>query len=209
MTNYFKTADLNKNFPESKNLSELIESLSLWAHKRGQVICSISVNGVHLNEQEEKKFAQVPLNQIEEIKIQTQTPQMLLDESLIDCREHLKKLMAGYEQIATLFRKGDAHHAHRSHRFAIDGMQQFFEVVSYYGQLFESVRGPLPPLWHKLEKKLPEVLDQILDSYEKKDYFLVADLLEYDLLSVLEEWDRLINQICDENDKQNPEAVVS
>lgn len=208
MQNFWKTDDIAKNFPEANNLEGVIDALCNWTQQRGRVVCSITVNGVRLNESEEKKFSKMPVREISEIKTESQTPEELLDESLIGCREHLKKLLEAYEKISFLFRQQDIHYAHRYHRYAIDSMQQFFEIVSHYRILYEATREALPIRWAELEKLVPAVLDQILAAYEKKDYNLVADLLEYDLLGLLEDWDKLINQICD-NDKQNAEATYS
>lgn len=205
--NFWTTSDLKKNFPLAQTLGDLIEAVSKWAVSKGRVVCSITVNGIKLrDEEEEKKFSAMKTVEIQEFKIETQTPEALLDESLISCYDHLLRLIEVYEKTAYLFRIQDIAYADKYHETALKGFYHFFEHISNYAVVYTSLRGELTATWKELESKLPAVLSQVLAAYEKKDYHLVADLLEYDLLELLEKWKKEIATLSDNAIKDGPAA---
>ena len=197
LENFWSNADLKKNFPLALNLGNLIEALTQWFESRGRVICSISVNGMKLKESEEVKFANVKISDIQELRVESHTPEGLLDESLIGCQEHLLRIIDVYEKCAYLFRVQDIPYASRYHELALTGIYHFVDLVNNYAIVYESLRGKLSSAWLKCAQDLPECLTKICSAYEQKDYNLIADILEYELLEILENWKKEISALAE------------
>lgn len=197
--NFWKQNDIKSNFPLAKNLKDLTEAITKWANNKGQVICSFSVNGLSLTEGDEHKFSQTKVDDVSTIAAYSSTPDSLLDESLMECREHIQKLIGAYERLSRLFKEDDISFATKLHQKAMDGLKGFIELVTHYKVVHHTCRGDLGPQWDRLQSHIPVVLGQILAAYEKKDYSLVADLLEYEMLGLLGDWKQEIDSIIAKN----------
>ncbi len=186
--NYWLTRDLHAKFPQSQTLGELIDALTAWNHSQGRVMCSVSVNGIKLREEEEKKFSMVKLAEIAEIRVESETPENLLDESLMGCREYIEKLTFAFDKISILLRDKEFNYAFHYQETALETFKAFYELATHFRIVYESVRTEVSAEWQNAEARTPLILSDIIDGYEKKDYQLVADLLEYEMMTVLDQW---------------------
>ncbi len=205
IVNFWETQDLHRKFPESSNLGQLITAISQWSKNQGRVVCSVSVNGTKLRETEESRFSEMKISEIAELCVESESPDGLLDESLMGCMEHIDKLMLAFEKVAYLFQSGDVEYAKRYQNMTLESMNDFFELITHYGAVYELYRGDLTTEWKSLETKLPNLLQQILNAFEKKEYTLVADLLEYEMLTLLEQWKIEIKALGDTNSDADQE----
>lgn len=207
--NFWLTQDLNKKFPQSQTLGEIINALTAWNQMQGRVVCSVSVNGIKLKEEEERKFSQVKLAEIQEIRVESETPENLLEESLMGCREYIEKLIFAFEKISELILAKDYSYALHYQEIALEAFQAFYELATHFSIVYGSCRGGLSQEWEEAEAQTPHILSQIIEGYEKKDYQLVADLLEYEMLTVLEKWKSEIYKLGQSTVESTVEPALS
>lgn len=187
--------ELAANFPQAETFSQLVDAVSDRIEATGQVVCAVRVNGMNLTEEEETRFQETPVSEIESLNILSQTIQELLDQSLEGCAAYLERLLKAFEECARLFRTDDIQFAHSFHRACIEGSDYFVQLITHFKTVYQTHRGPLTPSWDELEMSLLQCLTRILDAYEKKDYILVADLLEYDLIDIFNGWQKELARI--------------
>jgi hypothetical protein len=53
----------------------------------------------------------------------------------------------------------------------------------------------LPSISHFL-RNLGRLLDEMLQISEEEDYIMLADLMEYELLPMVQEWQRILSQLA-------------
>lgn len=182
------------SFPEAKNLQDVMSSISGNVSQSGSVVCEVTVNGMRLTEEEEARFSYTPVQDIDSLTIRAQDTARLLDTSLDGCHEYLNQLIVGFEKAALLFRSEDLNAAHSFYSSCIEAAQHFIDLITHYKVVHQSVRGALTQDWDNLEGKLRQTLCDILEAYKKKDYILVADLLEYELINNLSCWQALFSR---------------
>jgi hypothetical protein len=184
----WNAGELASDFPDLKTLGELIDRASAVARQRGQFVCSIKVNGLNLSEDQEAKFGQTPLAEVNDFSIKIQDLDLLLDESTNQCVTFLNHLIKSLEVASHMFRAEDLAAAHRFYRTCIEGTQLFIEMLTHYKVAAQNSKKVDLGGWSKLELSLQRALMQILEAYRQKNYILVADLLEYELSPVFIQW---------------------
>jgi hypothetical protein len=186
---------LREAFPTAKNLGDIIAAAETQAKLEGVVVCEIRANGLRLTEAQEGVYKDTALSEIQTFSVKTQQIDNLLDESLDGCCEYLAKIAESLEKASVLFRDEDLSTAHKYYKNCTEGVQLFIEMLTHYKIVYQRTRGELPFDWKTHETKLLHTLGQILDAYRKKNYILVADLLEYDLIDVLNVWRQELMQL--------------
>lgn len=196
------SSEIKSAFPSANNLGDVLGFVSEEITKNGEVLCEVRVNDVLLSEDEEQKYSCTPISEITSLDIKASTPQSLLEGSLQGCRDYLERLAGAFEKTADLFRGEHLHKAHDFYGQCIDGADWFVQLVTHYKVVYQSLRGPVSIDWLQAEVQLMEVLNEVLGAYEKKDYILLADLLEYEVTTVINTWRALLDST--ENEAKSP-----
>ncbi|MBE6024119.1 MAG: hypothetical protein E7231_13125 [Cellulosilyticum sp.] len=78
----------------------------------------------------------------------------------------------------------------------IDEMFQVLVLMTHkMEQLIEEISACQTLLTQEIEiKAINEVLGEIIESVQNKDYVLLADLLQYEILEKMEEWHAIIEE---------------
>ncbi|MZH45545.1 MAG: hypothetical protein F3739_00680 [Nitrospinae bacterium] len=117
----------------------------------------------------------------------------LLANNLSNAKEYLEKLIPGFQKAADLFRMGNEQEANKFYLQIIDGIDWFSQVVltiinaqqhALDGQSLE-----------ERQKKLNELMGQMLEANKNQDWVLMADLLEYEMVPFYEEWQKVLLNI--------------
>ena len=194
-TERWTAEQIHADFPTAQNLGQIIQEFTKRIEgKAGQVLCEVRVNDILLSEIEEDKFHSTPLEQIQTIDFKFSGPEQLLSDSLNSCREFIPKLNEAFERAADLFRREDMEKAHAFYRSCIGGADWFVQLLTHYKVVHESLYGSVSSNWMNLEVRLIESLNTVLVAYEKKDFILLADLLEYEVITILQDWGIQLDQ---------------
>ncbi len=204
MTHYrWSQTELVASYPEAENFGALIGCLEKEVTKFGEVICDIRVNG-ELVADEEGATKDLKIDAIQLVEVTAQKPTDLLSDSLDSTLEYLDRLVVALEKNAFLFRGADLKKAYEFHRSCIEGTQWFVKMVTLFKGAYENAfQVPLVG-WQENEDELEKVLRQVLDVFQAKNFVLMADVIEYDLLNNLQNWRERLREIRSNfNDTQN------
>lgn len=193
-TSTWDKLEIQKQFGECENLKQLIERLEGEFQDRGEVICEIRVNGMIVHEKDENRFAESEMAAIDTLTIASERPGDLIQSTLGSALDYVPRLHKACESTAELMRGSDSRLAQLNFTELLDGCQWLVDTVVYLRSAAESVGQPLKDqlAWRTAEGKFATVVTDILAAFQKKDFVLVADLVEYDLFNLLEEWNRVI-----------------
>lgn len=154
-----------------------------------QVVCQYIVNGLALSENEEAKFSEVTLEQVETLEYVSENSRDITGQVLRGWIEALPELMTQTEKLAQRMRTQgfsgllkSIHDLVQNCEFLIDSTVALKETM---GDQFLSGS---PVNWSKAEAESKKTVLEALRALENKDFILLADVLEYDLNNVLQMW---------------------
>jgi hypothetical protein len=190
---------------------ELMESLHKQAADHGDAVITIRLNGEDITGQDRSHLEELALDQVETLEVHTGDPRTLAKAALSSIAEFHQQLLSEMRSTAELFRLGDAERSNRSFLACIDGLQVFMHTLEscrkMLGVSFELLTIPSAENQDELtvaeyRRNLFSVLDGLFNAQTDQDWVLLADMLEYELIPALEEWEQIIQLIMVTSDAE-------
>jgi len=177
-------------------LGEVLEKLSRRISQLGRVITGIKMNDQPLTEGRQYDFKNFPLTSVETIELHTEEPVQLALEALNSSREHLAQLKKTSIRTAELFRLGDEMEANNYYARLMEGLRWLVKGLGAMTGMLgidenEAVLDGKGLRYYQDEILAP-VFDKLYESQKREDWVELADLLEYELVSSLEQWENLV-----------------
>ena len=176
---------------------ELMKQLSKQLTERGTTILGVRIDGLDATGVHEMEVLQLPLADIERLELTTGFPEQVAIDTLKTSEEWVSRLIEEVEKCADLLRLGDEVEANASLTRFTDGfqlfslaMQKIEAVVQRSGKLEE-----LDLMIGKFRERITNVLDEIITAQDNQDWIMLADLLEYELMIILEDWHGVAQQL--------------
>jgi hypothetical protein len=194
-SNWDKT-EIQKQFGDCDTLQAVIERLETDYQSRGEVICEIRINGMLLGETDEVRLSSARVEEIESLAIASEKPVDLINGTLLSAADYVPRLHKACESASELLRGENQKLAQINFTELLDGCQWLSDTVVYLRSAADGVGKPIVNAldWRSAEVRFGEVIGEILAAFEKRDFVLVADLVEYELFNVLEFWSQIIQR---------------
>ena len=123
----------------------------------------------------------------------------LVATNIANALDYLKKLIPGFEQAADLFRTGNEQEANKYYLQILDGIDWFSQVVSVIMEPDED-ETELPDADSESlqirQKKLTDLMSQMLEANQNKDWVLLADILEYEMVPFYKDWETILSKLA-------------
>ena len=187
-----------KNLPiENETIfGEVMERLVQKIKDEGRVITNIMMNDQSLVGGKQAEFYKFPLHQIETLELITADPYQLANDALESTMEHLQKLKRGCLRTAELFRTGNDIEANDNYSKFIDNLRWFFKAINAMtGMMKIDVNQPLAQgmsLQQYQDELVGQILDQMYEVQKEEDWIAMADIMEYELVEALSQWERIL-----------------
>ncbi|MFS4458392.1 hypothetical protein [Bdellovibrio sp. HCB2-146] len=154
-----------------------------------QVVCRYIINGLEIQEQDEARFSEVTLDQVETLEYLTENSRDLTGIVLRGWIEALPELIQKTENLSKRMRTfglsgllKPIHDLVQNCEFLIDS------VVTLKAMMGDQFLSGTPGDWSQTEAASKKTVLEALHALENKDFVLLADVLEYDLANVLQMW---------------------
>lgn len=190
--------EIVSRFEGCVSLREAIDRLEADFAKKGEVICEISINGVRLSEEDETNLAFSEFTGVEEIVVKTSRPFELIQEAATSATTFMTRLEAISLEASEAFRQEELDPAYKLFFSTADGLSSLIEMlVSIRRVIFQQaippqVVGPHRVLdenrWQLAEESFLDTTQELLEAFQRRDFILVADILEYDVPVSLRNW---------------------
>lgn len=191
-------------FTDCSTVGEVIHRLESLAAEKGEVICEIGVNGQLLDEAEEARLADDPMktnprSAIRSLSIRSDRPEHLIGQALRSTLSFIPLLARASVDTSQRFREGDVHAGSEQLSEALEGCQWFVETIHHARGAASGIGAAVQHIerWHQAEKMLFNVIGELTATFDRKDYVLAADLLEYELTAALEMWIPVLSSEAD------------
>ncbi|MEE2923935.1 MAG: hypothetical protein VX619_04055 [bacterium] len=177
---------------EIHTLQELVKTIEEnIISQAGHVLTQIEVNQICLSDEQEAEYAQFPVNQIEQLSINSCPPYELVLSGLEDSLQILPQIIETLGSCVTKLSEDVISEAMDEFIVATDGIQWFTTIIngsiSVYGSNINE-KGD----FIRSSIQLSEILNEILEAHSNSDITAFGDLIEYELEPILE---KMLKQI--------------
>lgn len=173
------------------NFAELFQRLMDQHVGQGNVIISVKLNQENLDEEKMKDLASIPLSRIDQLELQTTNVLHLVLDGTEKINQLIEQLVPAMEETADKFRTQPEEEANLFFRECLDGLMEIVEFVENFEKATgidfsqETIQGARVS---DRQTRLLEVSNQLHDAQQQKDWVMLADLLEYELTPIMQEW---------------------
>jgi len=191
--------------PVTEDLSHLrtLEEALVQIHDRfipqGQQLFQVRVNGEFYTERYPRESRYIELQQVDSLELKTVPDAQLARYILTEASFQAETLGLGLERSAILFRIAPEDEAHQYFAQVLEALRWLLRTGEEASRLLQLQIGQVPPAptgpTAATLARLQGTLDEMLKVYESEDYIPLADLLEYELLPLVREWQRILNQL--------------
>ena len=130
---------------------------------------------------------------VELLELELAELQDLLANNLTNAKDYLVKLIPGFQKAADLFRMGNEQEANQYYLQVLDGIEWFSQVViiivSTQKNKYEEKS------LEERQKKLTDLMSQMLEANQNQDWVLMADLMEYEMIPFYKDWEAVLSRI--------------
>jgi hypothetical protein len=177
----------NFQMPEKADLAAFLKSISAKLEDEGCLIAGLKIDGEEVTGQEPE--AKKSLTSIQCIEIHARRPLDMSRDSLELSREWLAPLSKQVLVCIDHLRLAQDEQGLQAFMQVVNGIEILFVGSSQALGMLESHfkdLGLQPAL--KVVEALPALLDELIDAQQRKDWTMLADILEYKLLEHFEAW---------------------
>ena len=147
---------------------------------------------------DDREALQTKPTDIGSLKVELANLKDLLATNLVNALDYLKELIPGFEKAADLFRTGNEQEANKYYLQILDGIDWFSQVVSIIMNPDEG-EMELPDAddenLQARQKKLTDLMSQMLEANQNQDWVLLADLLEYEMVPFYKNWENILAKL--------------
>ncbi|MFW5795448.1 MAG: hypothetical protein ACOCV1_08205 [Bacillota bacterium] len=165
------------------NIKKIIEYVNSKTKENEIIKDNVLLNGTKTN----IKYlldSDLSINDIDLIEFYTQKVDKLIDETINQASKYLPKLNSGIKDVVSLFRNGQEKETHNKIRLIIDGLEWYTTVIIKITSLLD--QKDLSKEIKQLINNMNKPLSDLMVAYNKDDYVLVADILEYEIFEYVE-----------------------
>lgn len=185
--------DLESLFPEQKNLGQIVTAIEERAEDEGKVLCRITVNGMKFDESDENRFASTSLESVNELIVELEVTDKLVADTLVSLNQGLEAIRDRSVNLADAIRENPMGRA----------QVEFAGVMEQTNFLMEALGALKPRMvlslesvesWAEAESKSSQMIKELLQAFERQDFILVSDVLEYEMYNLMEAWLNVIQK---------------
>jgi hypothetical protein len=168
--------------PEIHSWDQLLSELESKHLGRGQIISSVYFDGDEIVQFRESEHLERLLQSIAEVKIEAKPLRQMAREATQDISRYLVSLQASLADIADAFRNQLLEQANTRLSETFRGIKM---LVSLLEGIELSMTGQYRCGTTQVEKAVEDMgptLESLIDAQSQKDWILVADILEFELL---------------------------
>ncbi|WP_462325130.1 hypothetical protein [Desulfoplanes sp.] len=175
-----------------ENLEELLERVTADEHFQNRIVTDVLINDEVFSEIYPHQAEDIESDELDKVEVVSVSNQEM-GRSIVSEMAKVVPLMAqGAEQIAGLFRQAEDLEA-------LDTYQDLLEVARDFLGMVATLQDELGLSSNQemgdVLQAFSELLSEMIEVQENEDWVLLADLLEYEFLPVVERWTPVIKDL--------------
>jgi len=163
----------------------------------GEQLFQVEVNGQFFTERYPRESRYITLGEVSTLDLKTVTDADLARSILSDAALKVQTLVQALEKGAALFRLAAEDEANHYFAQVLEALRWLLQTGEGACQVLDvdMAKESSPQIGEVSEfiKRFQDLLDEMLQVYEEEDYILLADLMEYELLPMVQEWQKILS----------------
>ena len=161
---------------EYESFQYLLWDIEKSVETKGRIITSLKVDGLNLD-----SLSDFSLEEISVVEVMSQSPLMLLKETIVELNDYIDKFFYGIEDIVYSFRNGDKVKGIDNLVEGIYGLEWIFQILKNSERLLYLRDLRLLDIYEKADS----VMIELTEAIDNKDYHRISVLMEFPLYNVL------------------------
>ena len=182
-----------------RNLEEALLELNEKFVPDGQQLFHVEVNGEFFTERYPRESRYVTLGEVSRLDLKTVSDADLARSILTDAAQQVETLALALEKGAALFRLAAEDEANHYFAQVLEALRWLLQTGEGACQVLEvdlvKVNSPQVGDVSEFLSRFQNLLEEMLQVYEEEDYILLADLMEYELLPMVLQWQKILSQL--------------
>lgn len=179
---------LKSSFGLHDKLESVFRKIEADLMQTGEVVCRFKVNGLDLSEADEKRFETYQLTEVELIEVESESKDLLLTEVIKSWISSLPQLISQTDQLALQFKEQKNDGLFKQFVDLVDSCQFLIDSLISLRTIVNNYPPELHKQWQESQKLTVHAISEALEAFEKKDFIILSDILEYDLGNCLQNW---------------------
>ncbi|MCD4829272.1 MAG: hypothetical protein K8R90_07610 [Candidatus Cloacimonetes bacterium] len=161
------------------------------------IITEVTLNGKQLEDNWMQKMDGIYVMEDDSLELKTRSAIELGREAFLRSQEQFRAIREDFEKIAEMFRLDDEVKANSYLAQAVDNLQAYFRIIQESLILMNrsfadfTIDGNTAP---QFMDSFSDKLSELIDIQKNKDWVLLADMIEYELLPLLQKVDSIYPQ---------------
>ena len=106
----------------------------------------------------------------------------IMEESIFEMKKYLPKIIEASHAIVQKFQTSKEQQAIELFIYFSEGLEWLLQVADLTKQFQKSININLS------SQKIHEILPEMIEGWNNKDYILISDLIEYEIIPIFEQW---------------------
>ncbi len=180
-----------------RNLEEALMELNEKFVPTGEQLFQVQINGQFFTERYPRESRYITLGEVSTLDLKTVTDADMARGILGDAALKVQTLVEALEKGAALFRLAAEDEANYYFAQVLEALRWLLQTGEGACQVLQVDMGSAtsPQIGDVSEflHRFEDLLDEMLQVYQEEDYILLADLMEYELLPMVQEWQKILS----------------
>ena len=175
-----------------ENLEALLEKVTQSDHFKDRIVTDVLVNDEIFSEIYPHQAEDVEGDELQKVEIVSVTKLEMGREIIKEMAKVVSLMSQGATQVAGLFRQAEDLEALDTYQDLLDVARDFLNMV---GSLQEELGLSGSKDMDEVLASFSSLLTEMIEVQENEDWVLLADLLEYEFLPVVEKWLPIVHDL--------------
>ena len=176
-------------------LMQVFKDIEMDLKATNQVVCQYIINGEELSETDETSFHEMNLAEVKTLEYLSENINELLIDVLEGWLDAFPEMIGNTEKISSQIRFDGVQKAFKNIQVLLENYEYLISsIISIKNLVGNSAAAGLSMLF-EAEEKTKVTLSEAITAIEKKDFVCLADIVEYELITSLQIWEKLLSDL--------------
>lgn len=187
------TGDKLVNFyDDGTKLVQVFKDIELDLKATNQVVCQYIINGKEISELDETAYQEMALSEIQTLEYLSENINELMIDVLEGWLGAFPEMIGHTEKISNQIRFAGVQKSFKNIQVLLENYEYLISsIISIKSLVGDSAAAGLAMLCDA-EEKTKATLSEAITAIEKKDFVCLADIVEYELITSLQIWEKLL-----------------
>ncbi len=188
-----KSDEMLQSYFDCDDTLQVINRIKLQMEEQRRVIYSIRINDNEIAESNEKQLIDYKLANVRMIEVEYCEYDEFYEKFVTSTKKFINDIKQICPHLSEAIFENKISEFHKLFHDFVDSMESLMAAVHFIH--YKGKISIAESKWKEVEDKTSAILSQVLQLYPNKDFVSLADVFDYEMTDVLEDWLRLLQNI--------------